>query len=151
MTDTKGCRLENSGWEPDEQARSFAISYGLDPDKVWPQFRDYWIAKTGAGATKKDWLATWRTWCRRAEGDRKLALESTPARSNGQRGPSNDPTVQAIMNGEIDKDPVTGKPRVTVDGREYGVQDAWRIKRRRGSRWGITDHERRVLQAWRMA
>ncbi|AVX04212.1 hypothetical protein MXMO3_01686 [Maritalea myrionectae] len=30
------------------------------------KFKDYWIAKTGAGATKKDWLATWRNWCRNA-------------------------------------------------------------------------------------
>lgn len=29
------------------------------------QFRDYWIAKSGAGATKLDWLATWRGWMRR--------------------------------------------------------------------------------------
>ena len=27
-------------------------------------FRDHWVAKTGKDATKLDWLATWRTWCR---------------------------------------------------------------------------------------
>jgi nicotinamide mononucleotide adenylyltransferase len=31
------------------------------------QFRDYWIAKAGAGATKLDWEATWRNWVRRIE------------------------------------------------------------------------------------
>ena len=30
------------------------------------KFRDYWVARTGAGATKRDWLATWRNWCREA-------------------------------------------------------------------------------------
>jgi hypothetical protein len=30
------------------------------------KFRDYWHAKAGAGATKLDWSATWRNWCRRA-------------------------------------------------------------------------------------
>lgn len=29
------------------------------------QFRDYWHATPGARARKLDWLATWRTWCRR--------------------------------------------------------------------------------------
>ena len=28
------------------------------------KFRDYWHAKTGRDATKADWLATWRNWCR---------------------------------------------------------------------------------------
>lgn len=30
------------------------------------KFRDYWVAKTGKDATKHDWLATWRNWCRNA-------------------------------------------------------------------------------------
>lgn len=30
------------------------------------QFRDYWISKSGSGATKMDWEATWRNWMRRA-------------------------------------------------------------------------------------
>src|SRR5690606_5113147 len=28
--------------------------------------RDYWISKTGQSATKLDWDATWRNWCRTA-------------------------------------------------------------------------------------
>jgi hypothetical protein len=31
---------------------------------VWVAFRDYWQAKTGKSATKSDWFATWRNWCR---------------------------------------------------------------------------------------
>ena len=27
-------------------------------------FRDYWAAKSGKEATKLDWEATWRNWCR---------------------------------------------------------------------------------------
>ena len=33
--------------------------------RVSEGFRDYWIAKTGKDATKANWLATWRNWCRR--------------------------------------------------------------------------------------
>ena len=29
-------------------------------------FTDYWNAKTGQDATKRDWDATWRNWIRRA-------------------------------------------------------------------------------------
>ena len=30
------------------------------------KFRDFWVSKTGKDATKLDWLATWRNWCRNA-------------------------------------------------------------------------------------
>lgn len=33
--------------------------------QIAAEFRDYWISKSGAGATKTDWLATWRNWIRR--------------------------------------------------------------------------------------
>ena len=29
-------------------------------------FRDYWVAKSGQGATKTDWEATWRNWVRKS-------------------------------------------------------------------------------------
>jgi len=32
---------------------------------VSEQFRDYWLAKSGADACKADWEATWRNWVRR--------------------------------------------------------------------------------------
>jgi hypothetical protein len=28
------------------------------------KFRDHWTAKSGRDATKHDWFATWRNWCR---------------------------------------------------------------------------------------
>ena len=30
------------------------------------KFADHWHAKAGRDATKADWLATWRNWCRNA-------------------------------------------------------------------------------------
>lgn len=44
------------------------------------KFADYWRAKTGRDATKADWLATWRNWCR-------TALERAP-RQVAQRMPA---------------------------------------------------------------
>lgn len=46
------------------------------------QFRDFWIAKTGAGATKLDWQATWRNWCRNSK---TLARAPSPRPFNGGR------------------------------------------------------------------
>ena len=40
------------------------------------KFRDHWRAKTGKDATKADWLATWRNWCRSAIAQRAHAATS---------------------------------------------------------------------------
>lgn len=45
------------------------------------QFRDYWDAKSGRDATKLDWVATWRTWMRKAEqeaGRRRPSAATAP-------------------------------------------------------------------------
>lgn len=31
---------------------------------VFDGFKDYWLSKSGSSATKTDWTATWRNWCR---------------------------------------------------------------------------------------
>jgi DNA-binding PadR family transcriptional regulator len=36
----------------------------LDPQTLFDQFRDYWIAVPGAKGRKADWFATWRNWVR---------------------------------------------------------------------------------------
>lgn len=64
----RGSRLP-ADWEPSEADHAFAIDLGLRPARIAAQFRDYWHAKAGAQATKLDWSATWRNWCRR-EADR---------------------------------------------------------------------------------
>lgn len=35
---------------------------GLDGRSETEKFRNYWAARTGQGATKLDWVATWRNW-----------------------------------------------------------------------------------------
>lgn len=52
-------------WQPTGEYAEFARSGGLNPAHVALAFRDYWLAKAGADATKMNWLATWRAWCRR--------------------------------------------------------------------------------------
>lgn len=52
----------------------------LDPDTVFANFKDYWIATPGAKGRKADWLATWRTWVRR---ERKNGEYRSGKTSNG--------------------------------------------------------------------
>ncbi|WP_343358226.1 DUF1376 domain-containing protein [Bartonella schoenbuchensis] len=68
--DKRGCRIPED-FEPDYD---FAIQEGLPPERVKieiAKFRDYWKAKSGQGATKTDWPATWRNWVRKAVEDLK--------------------------------------------------------------------------------
>ncbi len=61
----RGCRLP-ADFEPDYD---FAIAEGLLPERVKVEiakFRDYWNAKAGKDASKRDWQATWRNWVRKA-------------------------------------------------------------------------------------
>lgn len=41
------------------------------------KFRDFWVAKSGAGAAKLDWEATWRNWCRNAKKPETKATAET--------------------------------------------------------------------------
>lgn len=67
--------------ETKKEKNGTRISEDFEPDREWSrqqgltnselrfeldQFKDYWKAKSGKDATKKDWPATWRTWIRTA-------------------------------------------------------------------------------------
>ena len=128
----KGTRLENSGWEPEEKDRSFAIMCKLDPDAVWADFRDFWTAKTGANATKKDWPATWRRWCRNNEG-------KTQNRGRFVNNVGSDTLMP-------DRD-IT---RRWVGGRAYSYIDALDIRQRVRGNIVVTDDEREAMKAWNL-
>lgn len=36
----------------------------LNPQAIWNQFKDYWVAQGGQKGAKLDWFATWRNWVR---------------------------------------------------------------------------------------
>src|SRR5690606_23131 len=46
---------------------------------VADSFRDYWIAKGGAGARRVDWQAPWRNWVRREESPGIFAMKTNNA------------------------------------------------------------------------
>jgi len=60
----RGTRLSPT-WKPSQTDAAFAVGRGMRPESVQVEaekFRNYWIAKAGANATKRDWSATWRNW-----------------------------------------------------------------------------------------
>jgi len=54
-------------WQPSNSDLDYARELGWTDKQVREtaqDFLDYWMAKSGQGATKVDWSATWRRWCR---------------------------------------------------------------------------------------
>ncbi|WP_279059297.1 YdaU family protein [Bartonella apis] len=88
VSQKKGCRLPDD-FQPDF---SFATNEGFseaEAQTLFESFKDYWTAKTGKDATKRDWQATWRNWVR-SPYNRKLrgfnhAGTNTDSRSTGQK------------------------------------------------------------------
>lgn len=59
-------------------------------------FVDYWTAASGSNATKRDWIAAWRTWMRKAQTD---AERRAPAQrgTNGGYQSQTDANIAAFM------------------------------------------------------
>jgi hypothetical protein len=60
----RGMRLP-AGWEPSTELIRYALAQGFSLGDVEVQaekFKNYWLAKAGASAVKRDWGATWRNW-----------------------------------------------------------------------------------------
>lgn len=66
---TRGARLPDD-WPLTPERRATAEAERLDAERTFAKFTDYWRAANGRTATKRDWDATWRNWCRN-EADRK--------------------------------------------------------------------------------
>lgn len=66
---SRGSRLPRD-WVLPEQWGLWALTEGLTRQQVLDEedkFRDYWIARSGTGASKVDWEATWRSWVRKSK------------------------------------------------------------------------------------
>ena len=83
ITHVKRATRLSADWGPSEECRAFAIGLGLDPASILASFRDYWLAKP-SNATKLDWPATWRSWCRR-EAERRDRESYAPVGRSGHR------------------------------------------------------------------
>ena len=72
----RGSRLPDD-WDPGPAGFAEALHEGVDPNRTFAAFRDYWRSKPGKDGRKSDWDATWRNWCRR-EADQKRGGSSRP-------------------------------------------------------------------------
>jgi len=96
---SNGTRIPD-GFEPDLR---WAEENGLNPSQAIfesSQFKDYWTAKAGAAATKKDWPATWRTWVRNSV-HRQAAKQSYPKPKSQTPGD----VMREMMNGSERQNP----------------------------------------------
>lgn len=87
---------EKQGWTADDVRRCAE------------RFRDYWIAATGRGATKADWLATWRNWVRNENRPPTGAIRGFDAKSEDRKraiaeltGENNDQRAEREINPAI--------------------------------------------------
>jgi hypothetical protein len=52
-------------WQPSEGLIAYAANQGMAAARIAleaEKFKNYWMAKSGAGAMKRDWPTTWRNW-----------------------------------------------------------------------------------------
>jgi hypothetical protein len=86
----RGERLP-ANWHPSDAAVAFAVDRGLARAQVGVEaekFKNYWSAKTGQGATKLDWDATWRNWIISTVERTHGAASNKPARAHPAAGPA---------------------------------------------------------------
>ena len=64
---SRGTRLQVE--ELPESWKVFCITRrsDLNPESVFEQFKDYWVAIPGSKGVKLDWAGTWRNWVRRQD------------------------------------------------------------------------------------
>ena len=85
---TRGARLPDEWTLPDEWAAWAMHECGFPPAqliRIADDFGDYWHAKAGANACKRDWAATWRVWCRK-ECDRARQTHGPPRNFPSRKG-----------------------------------------------------------------
>lgn len=63
-------------FQPDTEGMNYANQRGIAVAEELENFRDYHLAR---GLTRKDWQASWRTWCRNAERFGRAATSRPPA------------------------------------------------------------------------
>jgi len=76
----RGCRLPDD-WSLPREWGDWALSQQYPETAIRieaEKFADFWHSKSGAGATKLDWFATWRNWMRNSKAPRVFGGGSDP-------------------------------------------------------------------------
>jgi hypothetical protein len=120
--ESRGSRLA-ADWLPSAAEIAFAIDRGMSERRVNSEaekFINYWTAKTGAAATKRDWSATWRNWIttamERSNGPRTGGVSNTGKNSSSGRPATGSHAILAGM-GRLARR--IDERRMSGDGRGY--------------------------------
>jgi hypothetical protein len=54
-----------------DERRKVATTEGLDPDRTFSKFRNFWLSASGQRARKRDWDKAWHYWCQNDRGGGK--------------------------------------------------------------------------------
>jgi len=54
-----------------DERRKIATTEGLDPQRTFDKFRNFWLSASGQRARKRNWDAAWRYWCQNDRGGGK--------------------------------------------------------------------------------
>lgn len=68
----------------------------LNIQKTFDSFRDYWVAKPGAGGVKLDWYATWRNWVRSQSAPKTFTNKFDVAHVTTPTPPNQDAALRKI-------------------------------------------------------
>ena len=90
----RGTRFTLETLPPEWVAECDRIDPELDPQKVFDDFRDYWVALPGAKGRKSDWLATWRNWLRRIRPQERERLKKEVSQFTVFRPACQRPVIQ---------------------------------------------------------
>lgn len=109
----RGWRIENDDFKVTDEMVAWARKEvpGVDGRRETEKFLDHWRSASGATASKRDWVAAWRNWMRKAAErlpSNVVALRRDQPAPNGYRPPTTDARVaQALALGDLfpDDDP----------------------------------------------
>ncbi len=79
----------NEDWRPDAEGWQYATDQGLDEQttkREFEKFQNYWLSRSGSGATKTDWGRTWRNWCLRAIENKSSVLRTIGGANTSKGG-----------------------------------------------------------------
>ena len=91
----KGSRITFTELTDELREQASKVRPDLSPDQIafeFDCFIDYWRAKAGAGAVKRDWPATWRNWIRRSN-----QFGASGGRRQGTQAPAGDAFKKAAI------------------------------------------------------
>jgi hypothetical protein len=122
----RGSRLPVD-WQPSSAEVAFALDRGVARSRVDTEaekFRNYWTAKSGAGATKRDWSATWRNWIIMA-----MERSNGPASYRGQGPGTTNPARRAATGSDAILAGMGRLARRVDERRTSAVDGRWEVSK----------------------